>query len=189
MTDGDPTPASRPAGDFDVPSYQVDQTSTSAAWPAETATAGTTGRQRSRGRSAVISALLGLVLVGLGLYLIIEFGARIVDATSGGRNASIPDIVLEVIGAVCLLVGVLLDGWSPWATALPGLVLTGFGVWSLVSIDAANRVTDFANTVFSRADLVLWGVPAWVLVIGVLLLGASGAVTIARSAGRTRGRS
>jgi hypothetical protein len=36
--------------------------------------------------------------------------------------------------------------------------------------------------------MVVWGVTGWTLIIGLLLLGSSGAVIIARAAGRRRGR-
>jgi len=96
--------------------------------------------------------------------------------------------VLATLGAICLFVAVLLNGWSPWATALPGAVLTGLGVWSVVSVDGAGRVANFVDDAIGRGDLILSGVHILILVIGLLLLGASGAVVIARSAGRSRGR-
>lgn len=136
----------------------------------------------------MISALLGLVLVFGGLYLIGGFGARLYDAATNMWVASTTDIVLATVGAVCLFVAVLLDGWSPWVTALPGVILTGVGVWSLVSADGAARVASFVDGAVGRAELILSGVHILLLVIGVLLLGASAAVTIARSAGRSRGR-
>src|SRR6478609_3658940 len=145
--------------------------------------------RRSRARAAAISALLGVVLVSLGMYLIGGFGARFYDATTSSWMASTSDIVLAGAGALCLFVAVLLNGWSPWATAVPGAILTAIGVWSAVSVDGAGRVATFVDDAVGRGDLILSGVHILVLVIGLLLLGASGAVTIARSAGRTRGRS
>jgi hypothetical protein len=136
----------------------------------------------------VISALVGVLLVSVGMYLIGGFGARLYDATTGSWVASTTDEVLAGAGALCLFVAVLLNGWSPWATAVPGAILTAIGVWSAVSVDGAGRVATFVNGAVGRGELILSGVHILVLVIGLLLLGASGAVTIARSAGRTRGR-
>lgn len=144
--------------------------------------------RRSRWRAAVISALLGLVLVTAGLYLVGGFGARVFDAATNSWVAPTSDLVLATTGAVCLFVAVLLNGWSPWATALPGVILTGVGVWSLVSIDGAGRVAAFIDGAVGRGELIVSGAHIVVLVIGLLLLGASAAVTIARSAGRSRGR-
>jgi len=144
--------------------------------------------RKSRARAAVISALFGVVLVSIGIYLIGGFGARLYDTTTGSWMASTSDIVLAGTGALCLFVAVLLNGWSPWATAVPGAILTAIGVWSAVSVDGAGRVATFVDAAVGRGDLILPGVHILVLVIGLLLLGASGAVTIARSAGRTRGR-
>jgi len=160
--------------------------------PAQPAAAGdvtTRKPRRSRARAAVISALLGVVLVSLGMYLIGGFGARLYDATTSSWVASTSDVVLAGIGALCLFVAVLLNGWSPWATAVPGAILTAIGVWSAVSVDGAGRVSVLVQDAVGRGELILSGVHVLILVIGLLLLGASGAVTIARSAGRTRGRS
>jgi len=156
--------------------------------PAAAADAATRKPRRSRARVAVISALLGVVLVGLGMYLIGGFGARLYDATTGSWVASTSDTVLAGTGALCLFVAVLLNGWSPWATAVPGAILTAIGVWSAVSVDGAGRVSTLVDDAVGRGDLILSGVHILILVIGLLLLGASGAVTIARSSGRTRGR-
>jgi hypothetical protein len=156
--------------------------------PAAAADAATGKPRRSRARVAVISALLGVVLVSVGMYLIGGFGARLYDATTSSWVASTSDTVLAGAGALCLFVAVLLNGWSPWATAVPGAILTAIGVWSAVSVDGAGRVSTFVDDAVGRGDLILSGVHVLVLVIGLLLLGASGAVTIARSAGRTRGR-
>lgn len=156
--------------------------------PAAAADVATGKPRRSRARAAVISALLGVVLVSVGMYLIGGFGARLYDATTSSWVASTSDLVLAGFGALCLFVAVLLNGWSPWATAVPGAILTAIGVWSAVSVDGAGRVATLVDDAVGRGELILSGVHILVLVIGLLLLGASGAVTIARSAGRTRGR-
>jgi hypothetical protein len=83
---------------------------------------------------------------------------------------------------------VLLNGWSPWATLLPGLALTAAGVWSLAWYDGADRVATFIDRLFARPEMVVWGITGWLLVLGLLLVGASGAAIIARAAGRRRGR-
>jgi hypothetical protein len=144
--------------------------------------------RRSRARTAVVSALLGLVLVSGGLYLVGGFGPRFYDPAANAWVASTSDIVLAGLGAVCLFVAVLLNGWSPWATALPGAILTGVGVWSVVSAAGAAWVVSFVESSVGRSELILSGVHIMLLVIGVLLLAASTAVTIARSSGRSRGR-
>ena len=144
--------------------------------------------RRSRGRTAAVSALMGLVLVIGGLYLIGGFGPRVFDSAANAWVASTSDIALATLGAVCLFVAEVLDGWSPWATLLPGVILTGVGVWSVISADGAAWVVSIVDGAVGRSELILSGVHIIVLVIGLLLLGASAAVTIARSAGRSRGR-
>ncbi|HOZ58486.1 MAG TPA: hypothetical protein PKY70_09890 [Nakamurella multipartita] len=98
--------------------------------PAAASDVATSNPPKSRARAAVISALFGVVLVSIGIYLIGGFGARLFDTTTGSWMASTSDIVLACAGALCLFVAVLLNGWSPWATAVPGAILTAVGVWS-----------------------------------------------------------
>ena len=150
----------------------------------------TAGKQtKSRAISALISAILGTVLVAGGLYLIGEFGMRIFDVMLNiGGQPSPWDIAWTSTGAVLIFIAVLLNGWSPWATLLPGLALTGAGVWSLAWYDGADRVASFVDRLFARPEMVVWGITGWMLVIGLTLLGASGAAIIARAAGRRRGR-
>lgn len=144
---------------------------------------------KSRTIAALVSAVLGTLLVGGGLYLIGEFGFRIYDVMLNVGGKPDPwDIVWTSTGAALIFIAVLLNGWSPWATLLPGLALTGAGVWSIAWYDGADRVATFVDQMFARPEMVLWGVTGWMLVIGLVLVGASGAAIIARAAGRRRGR-
>ena len=118
----------------------------------------------------------GLLLVGGGLYLIGEFGFRIFDVmlNVGGQPATW-DIVWTSTGAALIFVAVLLNGWSPWATLVPGLALTAAGVWSIAWYDGADRVASPIDRLFARPEMVVWGITGWLLVLGLMLLGASGA--------------
>jgi len=146
-------------------------------------------RTKARTRAAVISAVLGALLVAGGLYLVGEFGFRIFDAVLKTQTQPETwDIVWASTGAALLFAAVLLNGWSPWATLLPGIALTGAGIWSMVSFDGADRVATTVDNLYARPEMVVWGVTGWTLIIGLLLLGSSGAVIIARAAGRRRGR-
>ncbi len=146
-------------------------------------------RTKSRTRAGVISAILGALLVAGGLYLVGEFGFRIFDAILKTQTQPETwDIVWTSTGGALLFAAVLLNGWSPWATALPGLALIGTGAWSMVSFDGAHRVANTVDNLYARPEMVVWGVTGWTLIIGLLLLGASGAAVIARGAGRRRGR-
>ena len=133
--------------------------------------------------------MLGTLLVAGGLYLIGEFGFRIFDVmlNVGGQPATW-DIVWTSTGAALIFIAVLLNGWSPWATLVPGLALTAAGVWSIAWYDGADRVASTIDRLFARPEMVVWGITGWMLVLGLMLLGASGAVIIARATGRRRGR-
>ena len=146
------------------------------------------GRQtKQRAVAGLFSAILGLLLVGTGLYLIGEFGMGIFQAMlNGGGQPSGWDITWTSVGAALIFVAVLLNGWSPWATLIPGAVLTGAGIWSLAWYDGADRVASFVDQMFARPEMVVWGITGWMLVLGLMLLGASFAVVIARAVGRRR---
>ena len=146
------------------------------------------GRQtKQRAVAGLFSAILGTLLVGTGLYLIGEFGMGIFQAMlNGGGQPSGWDITWTSVGAALIFVAVLLNGWSPWATLIPGAVLTGAGIWSLAWYDGADRVASFIDQLFARPEMVVWGITGWLLVLGLMMLGASFAVVIARAVGRRR---
>lgn len=149
-----------------------------------------TGKQtKSRAIAGLVSAVLGTLLVAGGLYLVGEFGFRIFDVmlNVGGRPATW-DIVWTSVGAGLIFIAVLLNGWSPWATLIPGVALTAAGVWSIAWYDGADRVASTIDRLFARPEMVVWGITGWMLILGLMLLGASGAVIIARATGRRRGR-
>lgn len=195
----EPLPTDSNAGDLTTSSYSgystYDDSSTPtyiAPPPAEaTRTAVPVGAKQTKSRAiaGLVSAVLGFLLVGGGLYLIGEFGFRIFDVmlNAGGQPATW-DIVWTSTGAALIFAAVLLNGWSPWATLLPGLLLTAAGVWSIAWYDGADRVATSIDRIFARPEMVVWGITGWLLVLGLLLVGASGAAIIARSAGRRRAR-
>lgn len=146
------------------------------------------GRQtKSRAIAGLVSAAVGTLLIAGGLFLIGEFGFRVYDVmlNTGGRPAPW-DIVWTSVGAVLVFAAVLLNGWSPWSTLPAGLALTAAGVWSIAWYDGADRVATAIDRVFARPEMVVWGITGWLLVLGLLLVGASGAAIIARAAGRRR---
>jgi hypothetical protein len=153
------------------------------------APAGNGKRTKSRAIAGLVSAILGTLLVAGGLYLIGEFGFRIFDAMlNGGGQPSPWDIAWTSTGAGLIFVAVLLNGWSPWATLVPGIALTAAGVWSIAWYDGADRVASSIDRLFARPEMVVWGITGWMLVLGLMLIGASGAVIIARAAGRRKPR-
>jgi hypothetical protein len=170
---------------------RVEPMAVPAAAPETPATAVSRRDPAGRAIAGIIGTLLGVLLVGGALYLLGEFGSRVAaQMLSNDTEASVRDVILTALGALLLLVAVCLNGWTPWATLLPGIVLTAVGVWSVVFYDGADRVATFLLQVFGDDNqaILTWGVTAWVLGLGVALLGASIAAIIARAAGRTRGR-
>ena len=147
------------------------------------------GRQtRSRAVAGLNSGAIGTLQIAGGLYLVGEFGFRIFDAMlNGGGRPGAWDIVWTSVGAALIFAAVLLNGWSPWATLPAGLALTGAGIWSIAWYDGADRVATTIDRLFARPEMVVWGITGWLLVLGLILTGASGAAVIARAAGRRRG--
>jgi hypothetical protein len=150
----------------------------------------TTGRRtKSRAIAGLISGVLGLAMMAGGLYLLGEFGFRVYDAMINELGQpSAWDIAFTATGAGLLFIAAVLNGWSPWATLLPGLALTAAGIWSLATYDGADRVATFVDGVFGRPEMVLWGITGWMLALGLVLIGTSLAAVIARAAGRRRAR-
>ncbi len=187
----EPLPSESGAGDY--PSAPVstygDATSTYVPPAADRVAPGGGKQTKARAWAALISAVIATLLVAGGLYLMGEFGFRIFDVmlNTGGRPETW-DIVWTSTGAALIFVAVLLNGWSPWATLPAGIALTAAGVWSLAWYDGADRVATSIDRIFARPEMVVWGITGWLLILGLMLLGSSAAVIIARAAGRRRGR-
>ena len=81
------------------------------------------GKQtKSRAIAGLVSASSACCWSAGGLYLIGEFGFRIFDVMlNGGGQPAGWDIAWTSTGAALIFVAVLLNGWSPWATLVPGL--------------------------------------------------------------------
>jgi len=184
-TDDYSSPSSGDYGDTAAPTYL----SPAPVFVEPAAPARNGKRTKSRAIAGLVSAVLGSLLVAGGLYLIGEFGFRIFDVMlNGGGQPSPWDIAWTSTGAGLIFIAVLLNGWSPWATLLPGIALTAAGVWSIAWYDGADRVASSVDRLFARPEMVVWGITGWMLVLGLVLLGASGAAIIARAAGRRRPR-
>ncbi|MDQ2825905.1 MAG: hypothetical protein M3Y04_02875 [Actinomycetota bacterium] len=141
----------------------------------------------SRVGPGFLAALIGLVLSAGGVYLAAKFGVAAAGDFSQDKTV-IKDSGLASLGAVLLLLAVALNGWSPWATIIPGLALTGMGGWTLFSVSGANKFTDWTKSVFSAGQLSTWNIVGFSLILGLVLLGASIAATMARASGKRDGQ-
>ncbi len=144
-------------------------------------------KPRSRVGPGFAGALLGLICCAAGVYLLTKFGF------SAGRNLSdgrvrLQDSLLAVAGALLLLVAVVLDGWSPWSTLLPGLALTALGGWVLFDAGAVGRIGNWTRSLLSQNELGIWSLSGFTLGLGLVLVGASVAATLARASGKRDGR-
>lgn len=140
----------------------------------------------SRVGPAFLMALIGLILTAGGLYLGAKYG--IATATDLNRNAVvIKDSALATVGAVLLLGAVIANGWSPWATVIPGIVLTGLGGWALFDASAASTIHGWTKSVISGEELSAWHISGFTLILGLVMLAASTAAAIARASGKRDG--
>ena len=142
----------------------------------------------SRVVPGVLAALIGLVVVALGMYLLVRFGADTLRIRREQLSSPLLQPVLAIVGAVLIALAVALNGWSPWATLLPGIALTGAGAWAFVSATGLERVISWTNWAFKNQELGAWYSLGGILVLGLVLLGASVAATAARAGGRWAGR-
>ena len=142
----------------------------------------------SRVVAGVLGALLGLLLVALGLYLLVRFGAETVQVRRDQLRTPLLQPVLATVGAVLIAAAVALNGWSPWATLLPGIALTGAGGWAFFSSTGLERITSWTSFAFEDGRFSSWHLIGATLAFGLLMLGASLAATVARAGGRRAGR-
>lgn len=134
-----------------------------------------------------LAALIGLVLSAGGVYLAARFGVAAAKDI-GEQKMVLKDSGLAALGAILLFGAVALNGWSPWATIIPGLALTGMGGWALFSVAGATHFADWTKSVFSTGQLATWNIFGFSLVLGLVMLGAGIAVAVARASGKRDGR-
>ncbi len=135
-----------------------------------------------------LCALAGIVLTAGGLLLAGKYGIAAATDLTGGRGVVIKDSGLATVGALLLLGAVVLNGWSPWATVIPGLVLTGIGGWALYDSKATVTVSRWTNSVLTTNQLTVWHVSGVTLAVGLMMLAASAAAAIARAGGKRDGQ-
>ena len=131
---------------------------------------------------------LGYTLGVLGLYLLVRFGAETLQVRRDQLRTPLLQPVLAAVGAVLIAAAVALNGWSPWATLLPGIALTGAGGWAFFSTAGLDRIVRWTSFAFQDGQFSAWHVLGATLTLGLLMLGASLAATVARAGGRWAGR-
>ncbi len=141
----------------------------------------------SRVGPGFLAALIGLVLSAGGVYLAARFGVAAAE-DFGLQKTVIKDSGLAALGAVLLLGAVGLNGWSPWATVIPGIALTGMGGWTLFSVSGATKFADWTRSVFSAGQLSTWNIVGFSLILGLVMLGAGIGAAMARASGKKDGQ-
>jgi hypothetical protein len=140
----------------------------------------------SRVGPGFLTALIGLILSAGGVYLGVKYGvATAADLEAG--HVVIKNSLLATAGAVLLFAALGLNGWSPWSTIIPGIGLTGLGGWALFSTSGEVHINDWTKSIFSGQQFTAWSVIGFTLIVGLMMLGASVAATLARSSGKRDG--
>ena len=173
-------PPYAPAGYPQQPVYTPSPTPTQVPPPA-TAVAVTGG---SRAAAGLISALIGLVLVAGGVYLATKFGFQVARTTTEGGATNWTRVGLAIGGGALLLLAAALNGWSGWATLIPGLALSGLGIWAFINSSGLNNLEKWTNWVLQDHELTAWNLTGFTMIVGLTLLGASIGAFIARSGAR-----
>lgn len=137
--------------------------------------------QQSRGATGWLSLLVGLLVAVAGLFLFTRFGFHALQT-----DRSLTNLIAAGLGAALLFAAALLNCWSGWATLLPGVLFAGLG--GLMFFDGPGNtwswLADGLSFAFDENMLVYVGVSGLLMMIGLLLLGASIAAFVARRSGR-----
>jgi len=141
----------------------------------------------SRAVPAMLSVLIGLLLSAGGLYLAVKFGIAAGTDIAQNHSVGVKDSLLATLGALLILAAVVLDGWSPWSTIIPGLGLTVLGGWALFDAAAASRISGWVKSMLSGSELSTWLLSGFALILGLVMLGASAAAIMARASGERDG--
>ena len=142
----------------------------------------------SRVGPAFLAALIGLLLTAGGILLLGKFGIAAGTDIARTGAVGVMNAVLATLGAVLLLAAVLLNGWSPWSTVLPGLALAGLGGWALFDAAAGARIWGWTKSLLSNDQVLGWHISGVTLALGLILLGASAAAMMARAGGKRDGQ-
>jgi len=142
----------------------------------------------SRVGPAFLAALIGLLLTAGGILLLGKFGIAAGTDVARTGAVGVTNAVLATLGAVLLLAAVLLNGWSPWSTVLPGLALAGLGGWALFDVAAGARIWGWTKSLLSNDQVLGWHISGVTLALGLILLGASAAAMKARAGGKRDGQ-
>ena len=142
----------------------------------------------SRVGPAFLTALIGLLLTAGGILLLGKFGIAAGTDVARTGAVGVMNAVLATLGAVLLLAAVLLNGWSPWSTVLPGLALAGLGGWALFDAAAGARIWGWTKSLLSNDQVLGWHISGVTLALGLILLGASAAAMMARAGGKRDGQ-
>jgi len=140
----------------------------------------------SRVGSGFLSVLIGLLLSAGGMYLVVKYGFSAAAQLQQGNN-DLKDSLLTTVGAVLLLAAVLANGWSPWATVIPGIGLSGIGGWALFSVSGLRTVSGWTTSVLSHDQLKAWHILGFTMLLGLVMLAASIACALARASGKRDG--
>lgn len=135
-----------------------------------------------------MAALIGLLLTAGGILLLGKFGIAAGTDIARTGAVGVTNAVLATLGAVLLLAAVLLNGWSPWSTVLPGLALAGLGGWALFDAAAGARIWGWTKSLLSNDQVLGWHISGVTLALGLILLGASAAAMMARAGGKRDGQ-
>lgn len=138
------------------------------------------GKYRSPVVPAVVSSLLGLLLVVVGVFLAAKFGFEAAASQIETGRTAFNQVVLTALGGLLLLGAVALNGWSSWATLIPGLLLTGVGGWAFENPAGLHTAAHWTQSVFADNQMTSWHLVGFTFVLGLVLLGCSAGASIAR---------
>lgn len=138
--------------------------------------------QQSRAAAGWVSMLVGLLVSVAGLFLFAHFGFAVDDA--GVR--SVGNAAVAALGVALLFGAAILNCWSGWATLVPGIVFAALG--GLMFFDQYRTTWSWVDDAFDWAldlgTLYALGTAGLLMLVGLLLLGASIAAFVARRSGR-----
>lgn len=123
-----------------------------------------------------------------GLYLALKFGFDAAVSLQQDFHKDITKLLLAALGGVLLLGAALLNGWSPWATLIPGLAITGLGGYGMFVDSGAQKIDQWLRFAFQTGTVSGLATLGVLLLIGLILLGASLGALLARSSGRRLAR-
>lgn len=138
----------------------------------------------SRATSNLLGSLGGIVLVGVGLELALRFARQTRTLDGIQESINVGPLIWTIIGAILIAAPALLARWASWTPIVPGFILAGLSVWTMVTpfrTGGGQTIADATDWAFDNGEFAIFCNGGMGLTVGLTLLLAGIAAALLRA--------